>query len=139
VLPPDPAGKRVLVVDDDLSIRRVIVKILNRKGFECSSAASVVEAQGLLETQPYALLITDMRMWGEEGLDLIRSASDDYPSMAAIMVSGLDDPDLAKKARQAGASYFIAKPVDADDLVEKVEAALEAREETIKLRKHQQW
>lgn len=135
----DPADKRVLVVDDDLAQRSAIARMLKPKGFQCSSAASVVEAQGLLETQPYALLITDMRMWGEEGLDLIRSASDDYPEMAAIMISGLDDPDLAKKAVQAGASEFMAKPFDAKDLLEKVEAVLDARDEMIKLRRHQDW
>ena len=117
----------------------MIVKVLERKGFQCNAAASVIEAQGLLETQEYALLITDMRMWGEEGLDLVRSATEQFPTMAAIMVSGVDDADLAKKAVQGGAAYFIAKPFEGDDLVEKVNAALEAREEMIKLRKHQQW
>ncbi len=117
----------------------MIVKVLERKGFQCNAAASVAEAQGLLETQEYALLITDMRMWGEEGLDLVREATEQYPTMAAIMVSGLDDPDLAKKAIQGGAAYFIGKPFEGEDLVEKTEAALEARAEMIKLRRHQQW
>lgn len=132
------AGKRILVVDDELSSRRAIVKILQREGFECSAAASVVEAHGLLETQEYALLITDMRMWGEEGLDLVRSATEQYPTLAAIMVSGLDDPELARKAIQGGAAYFIGKPFKAEELIEKVEATLEARDDMIKLRRHQE-
>lgn len=135
----DAADKLVLVVDDELATRRMIVKVLTRKGFKCNAAASVIEAQGLLGTQEYALLITDMRMWGEEGLDLVRSATEQYPTMAAIMVSGLDDPELAKKAIQGGAAYFIGKPFKGEDLIEKVEAALDAREEMIKLRRHQEW
>jgi len=133
---PGPPEKRVLVVDDDLAQRRLVVKILQRQGFDCNAAASVVEAQGLLETKPYGLLITDMRMWGEEGLELIRFASEVYPGMAAIMISGMDDPELERKALQSGASAFIQKPVTEEELMGEVDAALQKREQTIKLRSH---
>ena len=117
----------------------LIIRILKDKGFRCDIAASVLEAQGLLETKSYAILITDMKMWGEAGLDLVRFATEEYPTMAAIMVSGSEEVDLDKKVLQAGASFFIRKPFEAQDLVEKVNTALDAREEAIKLRKHQQW
>ncbi len=135
----DLAAKRVLVVDDELTARRLVVRILKGKDFECASAASVPEARGLLEAQSYALLITDMRMWGEEGLELIRFVTEEYPDMATIMVSGQDEGELEKRALQAGATFFIRKPLVVEDLLEKVEAALDGREEAIKLRKHQEW
>lgn len=129
-------GERALVVDDDLASRRLMTRVLERQGFKCNSAASVGEARGLLEDEEYALLVTDMRMWGEEGLDLVRFATDEYPDVAVIMVSGMEATDLAQKAVQAGASFYIQKPIELDDFAQKVKVALEAREEAIKLRKH---
>ena len=127
------------MVDDELTARRLIVRILKGMDIECASAAGVVEARGLLETQSYGLLITDMRMWGEEGLDLLRFVSDEYPDMATIMVSGQADEELERRALQAGASYFIRKPLVAEDLLEKVQAALDQSDEATKLRKHREW
>ena len=136
---PNAVAARILVVDDDLANRTLITKALKRKGFVCSSAAGAVEARGLLDSRRYALVITDMRMWGEEGLDLIRYVTEEYPETAAMMVSGQNDRELEQKALRAGASSFIRKPVDVEDLLEKVESALERREAAIKLRKHQEW
>lgn len=141
VKPSPPAtpmfpGEKALVVDDDLGSRRLMTRVLERQGFKCNSAASVGEARGLLEEEEYALLVTDMRMWGEEGLDLVRFASDEYPDVAVIMVSGMDSADLGRKAVQAGASFYVQKPIELDDFAQKVKVALEKREEAIKLRKH---
>lgn len=132
------AGKRALVVDDDLASRRLATRLLNRQGFTCSAAASVIEARTLLENGRYSLLVTDMRMWGEEGLDLVRFATDEYPEMAAIMVSGMDEAGLADRAVQAGASAYLRKPFDIEEFADQVAAALEERAEMIKLRKHRE-
>lgn len=136
---PDAVRRRILIVDDDLSNRRLMVKALTREGYECTAAASVVEAKGLLEGNSYSVLITDMRMWGEDGLELVRFTTDEYPDMAAIMVSGLADSDLASKSRQAGASAFLQKPMDIEELLKEVEIAVDSRDEAIKLRKHREW
>ena len=55
------------------------------------------------------------------------------------MVSGLADSDLASKARQAGASAFLQKPVNMEELLKEVEIAVDSRDEAIKLRKHREW
>lgn len=131
-------GKRALVVDDDLGSRRLITRLLERQGISCDAAAGVMEARGLLEKTRYSLLVTDMRMWGEEGLDLVRFATDEYPEMAAIMVSGMDEAGLADKVVQAGASSYIQKPFTLEVFAENVAAAIEERAEMIKLRKHRE-
>lgn len=105
-------------------------------GYRCMTAASTLEAKGLLETNRFGLVITDSRMWGEEGMELIRVISDEYPDTATIMVSGQDDPKLANLALQSGASSFLAKPFDQSQLLAKVEEALDRRDEEIKLRRH---
>lgn len=131
------SGKWALLVDDDLSSRRLLVRILEPKGFKCSSAASVAEARGLLAHQNYILVITDMRMWQEEGIELVRFVTDEYQGTAVIMVSGQTDEGLEKRAIQAGVSFFIRKPVDVEDLLEKVETALEEKAKEEALRRHQ--
>lgn len=139
MLRPDAVRRRILIVDDDLSNRRLMVKALAREGYECTAAASVVEAKGLLEDNSYSVMITDMRMWGEDGLELVRFSTDEYPDMAAIMVSGLPASDLASKARQAGVSAFFEKPANIEELLTEVENAVDSRDEAIKLRKHREW
>ena len=134
---PDPDRNRVLVVDDELAARRLLVRILERAGpYSCMTAASTLEAKGLLESHRFGLVITDSRMWGEEGIELVRMIGDEYSDTATIMVSGQDDPKLEDLALQSGAHSFVAKPFDAEQILAKVAEALDKRDEAVKQRRH---
>ena len=132
----DPDARKILVVDDDLALRRAVIRILQRAGFSCHGAVSNQEARVQLATESYALVVTDMRMWGEDGLELIRHISDEYPPTFTIMMTGFVEPRLEDRVTQAGGFALFHKPFAPDDLVAKVEEALQQREEKVALLRH---
>ena len=137
VLPQDDGRNRVLVVDDDLAQRMLIARILRRAGYECSSAMSTSEARYALSNESFGLLVTDVRMWAEDGLELVRYVDDEYPDTYSIVVTGFADDKLEERALRAGAFKLLLKPLDLETLTQTVEAAFEAREAAVALRRHQ--
>lgn len=137
VLPIDPGAGRVLVVDDDLSQRTLMTRMMRKAGYAPASAMSAMEARNLLRTESFGMLVTDLRMWGEDGLELVRYVSDRYPGTYSIVVTGFIEDDLERQCRQAGAYAIVAKPVDLEGITELVGAAFEERSEKVALRRHQ--
>lgn len=132
----DPDSKKILVVDDDLAMRRGVIKILERAGFSCHGAVSNQEAQAQLSRERYAVVVTDMRMWGEDGLELIRHISDHFPATFTIMMTGFIEPRLAERVTQSGGFGLFQKPFEFDELLAKIEDALNQREEKVALLRH---
>jgi putative two-component system response regulator len=128
---------RILVVDDEAPVRRLLTRLLERNGYSCGTAADAVEASAALETEPFDLLLTDMNMPGESGLDLIRAASERYPGLATVMVTGLDDRALANAALELGAYGYIIKPFESNEILISVTNALRRRALEIENRGHQ--
>ena len=101
VLPTDPGDNRVLVVDDDLSLRMSMVRALRREGYDCHAATSTAEARHELRRGHYGLVITDLRMFAEDGIELVREVSDRYRNTYSIVVSGFVTDDDADRIRRA--------------------------------------
>ncbi|WP_417666450.1 nitrogen regulation protein NR(I) [Pseudidiomarina sp.] len=117
----------IWILDDDSSIRWVLERALARAGLSCTSfadAQSLYTALG--ETQPKVLL-TDIRMPGDDGLAVLRKLNHDYPQIAVIVMTAHSDLDSAVSAFQGGAFEYLAKPFDIDEVVHTVSRAL-ARE-----------
>jgi putative two-component system response regulator len=121
-------GARVLVVDDESAIARMLVRILQRSGYTCGSASSAAEAQELMREKEYDAVLTDMDMPGGSGLDLISRLRRDYPNVATMMITGLDDPLLAHAALEVGAYGYIIKPFEANEVIINVANALRRRQ-----------
>ena len=132
----DPAAKKALVVDDDLPMRRAVIRMLESAGFQCRGAMSNQEARSQLKAESFAIVITDMRMWGEDGLELIRHIADEYPATFTIMVTGFAEPRLAERVQQSGGFALFQKPLEKEALVAKVLDALERREEKVAWLRH---
>lgn len=132
----DPAAKNVLVVDDDLAMRRGVIRTLERSGFRCRGAVSNEEARAQLATEGFAIVITDMRMWGEDGLELVRHVADEYPATFTIMMTGFAEPRLAERVEQSGGFALFQKPFQTEDLVATIEQALEHGEEKVAWLRH---
>ncbi|MDQ3772250.1 MAG: response regulator [Actinomycetota bacterium] len=132
------AGARILVVDDDASVRRLLCKLLERNGYSCAEAADANEANSLLDGGGFHLLLTDLDMPGESGLQLIRSVSSRHPDLATVMITGLDDTKLANSALELGAYGYIIKPFEANEIIINVRNALRRRSLEIENRGHQQ-
>ena len=122
----DPADRRILIVDDEESLRNMFAQWLS-ESFECLTAASADEALAQLEAQPCALVISDMMMPGRNGVELLREVTTRYPETAFIMVSGVDRPQRVRDALRVGAFDYLIKPCELDVLTLSVEHALERR------------
>ena len=107
-------GVRVLIVDDDLALRTILSVMLTQSAFVCRTAASGEEALRLLENQPTDVVISDLRMPGISGMDLLVEVRERYPHLAFLMVTGEDETRVGVRAMQLGADDYLLKPFDAD-------------------------
>lgn len=130
-------GKRVLVVDDEENLRRVTQLKLQQAGYEATTASDGTQALELLARHPQDLIITDLKMPGMSGMDLLRRVKEDYPEVIVIVVTAFGTIESAVEAMRLGAHDYIIKPVNADALKLVVSRALEhhrLREEVKNLR-----
>lgn len=111
-----PATQRVLVVDDDEPLAKVMARILRSRGFECDMALNAAEARRLIETQEYAVALLDVRLPDESGYGLLEEIRSIRPDTAIVMISGVDDPELGRAALEHGAYAYHVKPVGATQL-----------------------
>jgi DNA-binding response OmpR family regulator len=123
---------RVLIVDDEESIRRLVVKFLTLKGYQCDAADGVESAQELLLDHSYDVLLTDKNMPSigmgkEEGLDLIRWARHHIPDLAILVMTGYPTVDSALEALKLGAFDYLIKPLDLAAVLQKVDRLCEYR------------
>ena len=122
----DPSDRRVLIVDDERSIRDLFAQWL-ADNFTCRTAASADEALAILAQESQALVISDVMMPGRNGVELLREVTTRFPGTAVIMVSGVDRPQRMRDALRLGAFDYLIKPCDMDALTLSVEHALERR------------
>jgi putative two-component system response regulator len=119
--------ERVLVVDDDDQNLRLLARILERSGYRCTKAEDCGQARAALDVAPFDLIVCDVNLPGESGLDLVDDVLQVHRQMAAVMVSGLNDVALANRALQAGAYGYIVKPFTPNDVLMGVLGALAHR------------
>jgi DNA-binding NtrC family response regulator len=119
---------RLLLVDDDAEACRLLGEVLEREGYEVARALSVDEALAALDRGPaYDALLTDLRMPGASGLDLIRAARKRDPHALVFVLTAFGDAAAAGEAIRAGAYDFISKPYDLPALRGAIAQALERR------------
>ena len=117
--------RRVLVVDDEDHLRRVVQVQLQQIGYEVETAANGADAIALLTKRPFALMLVDMRMPGMSGLDLLKKVQSEFPETVVIILTAYGTIETAVEAMRAGAYDYIAKPVHPDELRLVVDRALE--------------
>jgi putative two-component system response regulator len=118
----------VLVVDDDEAVRDVLVGMLSEEGYEVRGVSSAREARYALENEEISLLLSDVSMPGETGLDLIRFALCEHPETATLLISALEDPGIAQVAMDFGAYGYLGKPVRRSAVLIGVMTALRRRD-----------
>lgn len=102
--------KNILILDDEPSIRKLIEQIFRREGYGCFLAADAAEARDLLKDNQFDLILCDINMPGESGLDFIRYCSPKYPETAIVMMTGVDDRETAGEAIGIGIYGYLIKP-----------------------------
>jgi len=116
---------KILVVDDDPSLRRVLEVQLEQDGYEVAAAASVPQTLSLLQLRPFDLLITDLKMPGMSGLELLKQTRSQYPQTIVVMLTAFGTVDTAVEAMKAGAYDYLTKPVHPDEMLVVVRRAPE--------------
>ena len=126
----------ILIVDDEVSIQILLKEYLEPNGYRCTTASNAAEARQLSACKDFELLLCDVNMPGESGLDFICDILPDYPDMAAIMVTGAADRLTIETALAAGAYDYIAKPLERSRILTSVANALHRRSLAIENRRH---
>ena len=129
---------RILIVDDEETIRRLLLEHLAEPHIQCCEASSVFEALNRIRQARYDLIITDILMPGMSGTELLRHVKRHDPEVEVIVLSGLMDLTTAVECLRMGAFDFITKPFDLRTLRPVVRRALEHRRLIIENRFYQQ-
>jgi putative nucleotidyltransferase with HDIG domain len=129
----------LLIVDDEDAVRRVLYLKLSREGYTCQEANNAEQALHVLETIPIALAILDIKMPGKSGMELLPEIKQGYPDTALIMVTAVNDIDIAVQCLKLGADDYLCKPFNLDDVSLAVQRALDKRRLQLELREYQQF
>jgi two-component system, response regulator RegA len=111
------ARPRVLVVDDDDTYRAALTRAFERRGFDVLAASSVAQALPLCEASGPNYASIDLRMPGASGLELVRQLAALHPSTVIVVLTGYGSIATAVEAVKLGASNYLTKPADVQDLL----------------------
>ena len=131
------ANARVLVVDDEESIRDVLKRALVDDGYQVSVASGGQQALDALSQSDIEVMLLDIRMPGLSGLEVLSKAHDRWPDTSVIMVTAIADVRTAVGVMKQGAYDYIAKPFDINEVTTTVHRALERRRLVLLDRQHQ--
>src|SRR5438067_10593866 len=131
-------GEKILVVDDEDSIREIVCSMLNAAGYQCKQASSGVDALGVLATgEDFALMLSDLMMRDLDGIGLLEQTKIKFPEMPVIMVTAVHDISVALAAIRNGAYDYLLKPFEREQLLAAVRRALETRRLQLENRAYQ--
>jgi putative nucleotidyltransferase with HDIG domain len=129
---------RILIVDDEDSIREVVSSMLSSSGFACTQAQSGREALALLQSgEEFELMLSDMMMPVMDGEALLAATKERFPDIPVVMVTAMHDISIALNAIRNGAYDYLLKPFDREQLLATVRRALENRRLKLENRKYQ--
>jgi putative two-component system response regulator len=130
-----PRQPRVLVVDDEETIRTALGRFLRSRGYEVEVAESGIAALIMLERQRFAVMVCDVRMPGMTGLEVVPEALQLDPDLAILMLSAVNDAPTATDALSHGAMDYLVKPIELVDLQRAVERSTHRRQLEIERRR----
>ncbi|MHB8420786.1 MAG: sigma-54-dependent transcriptional regulator [Myxococcales bacterium] len=117
-------AESVLIVDDDVAVAKVLTALLTQGGLAASTVASGEAALAVLEARPVDLVVTDLRMDGMGGMDLLAESRRRYPEIPVVVLTAHGTVALAVEAMKAGAADFLLKPFDREEVLYTVRKAL---------------
>ena len=118
--------KEILIVEDEDDIRKLMKSFLEKKGFDITLAEDGSSAVEILQNKNFDLLIVDVLLPGEHGLDLIKMKGHNFIT-PIILISGIyNEDEIAEMMKDPNVKFFIKKPFDLNDFYEKVNEAINA-------------
>ena len=113
---------RLLVLDDEESIRQALSIFFGRKGYDVVASGAAADAMALADREQFDLGIFDINLDGESGMELLVFFKSNFPNLPIIIYTGLEDEDWQEKAMFRGANGFVLKTEPLDDLFEAVKS-----------------
>ncbi len=124
IIESDHKKPRILVVDDESSVCQLLTEVLSGEGYDCHSCLSGDEALRILQKARFDGVLTDIRMPGMGGLELLTQARAQFPKLAFLMVTAENDVRVGIEAMKRGAADYVLKPFQIESVVGSVERAL---------------
>ena len=126
--PSTPSGiTRVLIVDDEISTRKVLAAMLGEAGVRCKTAACADEGLRVLETESVDAVLSDLQMPGMSGMQFLAQVRPRYRHLAFLMITGVDDIQVGIEAMKKGADDYLVKPLRIEVVMASLERALEKK------------
>lgn len=122
----------ILIVEDDLMFSKVLNVWLTRKGFGVTAVSSVRDAKKMLSERSYDLILSDLKLADEDGIDLLKWLKENNITIPVIMMTGFGGIETAVQAIKLGAKDYVEKPFNSDIFFEKIEDALKSSSSEVK-------
>ena len=119
--------RNILVVDDEAIIREGLRRILENEAFEVETFGAGRPAIERMQDEDFSLVITDLKMPGMSGLEVLKSIKILQPEVPVIIITGYSTVDTAVETMKSGAVDYLAKPFTPEQIIEKVNKALEQK------------
>lgn len=133
----EEARAAILVVDDEESVRDIVSRKLKSEGYDCETASDGEEALWKSFMRDFDMMLLDIRMPGLSGMEVLDKMVVDHPDTCVVMITAISDIQTAVDAMKIGAYDYLTKPFNLDDLVVKVDRALERRRLILENRDYQ--
>ena len=131
-------AERILVVDDEETIREIVSSMLTHANYKCRQAASGLEAIALLDSgEEFELMLSDLMMADLDGIGLLERTKERFPDMPVVMVTAVHDISVALAAIRNGAYDYLLKPFEREQLLATVRRAMENRRLKLENRAYQ--
>ena len=127
---------RILVVDDEESVRTILQRILSEVGYDVVTAANGQEALDKMSQSKIEAVLLDIRMPGMSGIEVLQQLATNWPETCVVMASAVAEAETAVEAMKRGAYDYIIKPLNRDDVILKVQKAIEKRALALENERH---
>ena len=121
-------GGHILIIDDEASLRQTLARILQRAGFEVTTAANGRDGLALVHEHPFDLLYLDIRMPDISGLELLKNIHTSFPELPVILFTAQPDLNSAVEALRRGATDYLLKPLKPQTVIDRTQSILADRQ-----------
>jgi len=132
-------GVKILVVDDEAMVRKLLCKRLGREGYQCDEADGAEQALERLKAKPADVVILDIMMPGKSGTELLPEIKAAYPDTAVMMATALNDINISIQCMKEGAYDYICKPFNLAEVVMSLKGVLEKKRLEREIKEYQQY
>ena len=115
---------RILIVEDEEPVRSMLHQLFKMYGYECIVAADATEGREYLQKSDFDLILSDLNMPGESGLQFLQHALAEKPGLRTILYTGYDHPEVEERALEIGVSDYLTKPFSLHTLLARVAEVL---------------